>query len=192
MPPLAGSVAQLGCSSGTLGVWPNRSRSRSVTDTLPSCAAEPIASQVISVSNSVPTHSCRVGRYISSAPGSRHAVIGTSPGQQFGVVALLDNLASLHHYYVVSIADRRKTVRYNETRSTPAKRRHRTLNAQLRGGVHRTGHFIEDQQLWAVDRQGGHRQRQRLPVARGQRGVRQSQIGLGRTSRARSVRARTP
>jgi len=51
---------------------------------------------------------------------SRHAIVGTSPGQQFGMVALLDNLASLHHQNVVGTVDRRKAVRDNETRSVPA------------------------------------------------------------------------
>jgi hypothetical protein len=44
------------------------------------------------------------------------------------VVALLDNLAGLHHQNVVGIADRRKTMCDNKTRSTLAKRRHRSLN----------------------------------------------------------------
>jgi hypothetical protein len=62
-------------------------------------------------------HQPTEGHYISSVLGSRHPEVGTSPCQQFGVVALLDNLAGLHHQNVVGIADRRKTVRDNETRS---------------------------------------------------------------------------
>src|ERR1700677_648248 len=42
--------------------------------------------------------------------GPGHPVVGTASGQQLAVVALLDDLARLHHQDDVSIADRRKTM----------------------------------------------------------------------------------
>jgi hypothetical protein len=62
-------------------IWPNRSRSRSVADTPPSCTAEPIALQVISATNSVPS-SRHISFEMRSACGCRRAREVTPPKSQ--------------------------------------------------------------------------------------------------------------
>ena len=51
---------------------------------------------------------------------AEHLPVGAPPCQQFGVGALLDNPPGVHDHDQIGIADRRKAVRDDETRSVPA------------------------------------------------------------------------
>src|SRR5437899_3108988 len=76
--------------------------------------------------------------------GLGHRVVGTPAGEQLVVVPLFDDPARLHHHNAIGVADGRKTMRDNETRSVLAKLTHGPLNERLGAGVHRAGRFVQD------------------------------------------------
>src|ERR1700722_13671968 len=105
---------------------------------------------------SVSEHHVMVGRrcwcdrwWQSGWLGPGHLVVGATAGQQLAVVALLDDLARLHHQDDVSVADRRKAMSDNETRPIAAKLVSGSGDQQFGAGIHRTGRLIEDEQLRA-------------------------------------------
>ena len=61
------------------------------------------------------------------------------------MVALLDDLARLHHQDGVGVADRREAVGDHEAGAVRAQRRHRLLDEHLGAGVDRAGGLVEDQ-----------------------------------------------
>src|SRR5215470_11430791 len=79
--------------------------------------------------------------------GLGHRPVFAATGEQFLMATALDDLARFHHQDDVRIADRRKPMRDNETRSIPAQLTHGVLDQQLGAGVHRTGGLVENEQL---------------------------------------------
>ena len=71
-------------------------------------------------------------RWIASGLG--HRPVGAAAGQQLGVDALLDDPARLHHQDLIGVADRRKPVRDDETRSVPAQVRPSPAESAARCG----------------------------------------------------------
>jgi hypothetical protein len=68
------------------------------------------------------------------------------------MAALLDDPAGFHHQDDVSVADCRKTVGDNETRSMPAKLVGGLRNQQFGAGIHGASRLVEDQQLRAGEK----------------------------------------
>ena len=62
------------------------------------------------------------------------------------MVALLDDVAVLHHEDRVRVADRRQTMGDHERRAVGPQRGHRLLHEHLRAGVDRRRRLVEDEQ----------------------------------------------
>src|SRR5665647_2155600 len=73
-------------------------------------------------------------------------VVRTLGSEQPGVVALLDDLAVLHHEDDVSVADRREAVSDHERRTPVTQGTHSLLHQHLGAGVDRAGGLVEDQE----------------------------------------------
>src|SRR6478672_10245555 len=86
-------------------------------------------------------------RSLGAALRLSHGPVFAATGQQFLMAAAFDDLARLHHQDDVRIADRRKPVSDDETRSITPQLAHGVLNQKLGTGVHGAGGLVENEQL---------------------------------------------
>ena len=86
-------------------------------------------------------------RSLGAALRLSHGPVFAATGQQFLMAAAFDDLARLHHQDDVRVADRRKPVSDDETRSITPQLAHGVLDQKLGTGVHGAGGLVENEQL---------------------------------------------